>query len=243
MLTKTEARNLLYRVMSFIPEGEAIISLDDIYYTMTRFGNNSITQNLEQNRLSVNISIFKDTKRGSASTNQFDDASLKSMVERALTMLKYSMANPDYLPPVLPQKYREVDAYFESTAQFTAEERAQGVSYVINECKKRGLTAAGIFTTTAGCSAMMNTSGLYNYRKSTKAEYSATVLTEDSSGWVTKPAWDVTEINPRELGMRAVEVAERALHPREIPHGKYTAILPAYALGSILPCTGIRIIR
>jgi len=37
MLTKTEARNLLYRVMSFIPEGEAIISLDDIYYTMTRF--------------------------------------------------------------------------------------------------------------------------------------------------------------------------------------------------------------
>jgi len=234
MLTKTEARNLLYRVMSFIPEGEAIISLDDIYYTMTRFGNNSITQNLEQNRLSVNISIFKDTKRGSASTNQFDDASLKSMVERALTMLKYSMANPDYLPPVLPQKYREVDAYFESTAQFTAEERAQGVSYVINECKKRGLTAAGIFTTTAGCSAMMNTSGLYNYRKSTKAEYSATVLTEDSSGWVTKPAWDVTEINPRELGMRAVEVAERALHPREIPHGKYTAILPAYALGYML---------
>jgi len=234
MISKTDARNLLYKVMSFIPEGEAILSLDDTYYTMTRFGNNSITQNLEQNRLSVNISVFKDKKRGSASTNQFDDASLKGAVARALTMLKYSLANPDYLPPLPPQKYRSVNSFFKSTAEFSAEERAKGVSYVINECKKRGFTAAGIFTTTAGCSSMMNTSGLFNYRKSTKAEYSATVLTEDSSGWVTKPAWDVRELDPQELGMKAIEVAQKTLHPKEIPPGKYTAILPAYALGYML---------
>jgi len=234
MISKTEARTLLYKVLSFIPEGDAILSLNDTHYTMTRFGNNSITQNLEQFTNSVNITIFKNKKRGSASTNQFDAVSLRAAVDRATKMLQFSLENPDYLPPVPPQKYQDVNSYFESTTNFSAEEKTKGVSYIINECKRRGLTAAGIFTTTAGCSAMMNTTGLFNYRKSTKAEYSATVLTEDSSGWVTKPAWDVRDIDAEALGMQAIEIAERALHPQEIPPGKYTAILPAYALGYML---------
>ncbi|MFC1554834.1 TldD/PmbA family protein [candidate division KSB1 bacterium] len=234
MITKDETRSLFYRVLSLIPDGDAIISLNDTYYTMTRFGNNSITQNLEQNTANVNISIYINKKRGAASTSQFDDVSLKKAVDRAMQMLKYANEDPDFLPPLPQQQYEEVNSYFDSTANFSAEERARGVSYIVNECKKRDISAAGIFTTTAGCSAMMNTAGMFNYRKSTKAEYSATVLTEDSSGWVTKPAWDINEIDPQELGLKAVETAQRALHPKEASPGKYTVILPAYALGYML---------
>ena len=234
MISTADARNLFFRILSLIPEGDAVVSLDDTFYTMTRFGNNSITQNLEQNRLSVNLSIFKDRKRGVGSTNQFDDASLRAMVDRALTMMKYSLENPDYMPPLPPQTYQEVNSYFESTAAFSAEERARGVSHVINASRKKGFTAAGIFSTSAGCFAVMNTSGMFNYRKTSKAEYSATVLTEDSAGWVTKPAWDVKSIDAEGLGLKAVEVAELSLHPQELPPGRYTAILPAYALGYML---------
>ena len=49
----------------------------------TRFANSTITANMVQFDRQVSVTVYKGTRSGSASTRQFDDASLKQIVDEA----------------------------------------------------------------------------------------------------------------------------------------------------------------
>ncbi len=49
----------------------------------TRFANSTITANMVQFDRQVSVTVYKGARSGSASTRQFDDASLKQIVDEA----------------------------------------------------------------------------------------------------------------------------------------------------------------
>jgi predicted Zn-dependent protease len=77
----------------------------------TRFANSSITANLIEHDQEVRITVYYGQKSASATTHQFDDASLKRRSRRCRSWRKRKPDNPELMPPVKPpQPYVEVDA-------------------------------------------------------------------------------------------------------------------------------------
>ena len=67
----------------------------------------------------ANVTVWIGGKRGSASTNDLDDASLKAMVEQAEKIARTAPPDREYMPTLGKQTYKPVNAYFEATANLS----------------------------------------------------------------------------------------------------------------------------
>ena len=111
----------------------------------TRFANSSITANLIEHDQEVSVTVFYGQKTASATTHQFDDASLKRMIEQVQELAKRKPDNPELMPPVKPpQNYVEIDAVLPATENFGPAERAAMVKASTDICEKKGVLGAGL---------------------------------------------------------------------------------------------------
>jgi len=173
---------------------------------------------------------------GTASINEFDDASLERVVRRAEDLARLAPENPEFMPIIGKQEYRPSPTFSESTAAIDPDFRARVAADSIAPCRGHGLIAAGFLEDSNGFVAIANSKGNFGYQKSTSFNYTCTVRTEDGrgSGWVGRNLKDASDFHAEqeiEIAKRkAIESAEaKALEP-----GKYTVILePAAAAGLI----------
>ena len=87
------------------------VSFDGGERSATRWANSSITVNMVQYDQQLTLNVRHGAKQGSASTREFDDESLKAMVDEAQEAAQKARDNPN-LPPLVkgPQDYMPVDA-------------------------------------------------------------------------------------------------------------------------------------
>ena len=180
-----------------------------------------------------------------ASTNKFDDDSLRRVVESSEALAKVQHPDPDLLPmPDSRPKLRaraEVSeprnlrpATFEQTAAITPQLRAAGVKKIVEVAQKHKLTTAGIFSSSESVEGIFNSRGLNEWHTQTLAEVSITMLGADSSGWQKANSPDVAKLDPLALAEIAAKKALDSAHPAEIPAGKYTVILEPAAVLDIV---------
>jgi predicted Zn-dependent protease len=77
---------------------------------------------------------------------------------------------------------------------------------------------------------MANSKGLFASYEQTRAEFSVTILEEDSSGWAKSTSYDIREIDPESLAESASQKAANSRNPRELEPGHYTTILEPAAV-------------
>lgn len=234
MLTRQHAEETFAKVLKYstADETEAIIS--STAYALTRFANNTIHQNVAEEGGSLSVRVVLDRRMARASTNKFDEASIRQTCEAALTLARLQPPDPELLPMPGPQTFRAVQRFNKETAQLTPQARAETVRRVIARAEKDGLTAAGIFS--SGCFAMglFNSRGLSAFHEETVSEFSVTMLGESSSGWAKKTSPNCRELQPEALADRAARKALESREPREIEPGKYTVILEPAAVLDLL---------
>jgi hypothetical protein len=110
----------------------------------TRFANSSITANLVEHDQEVQITVYYGKKTATATTHQFDDASLKRTIDGVQALAQRKPENPEVMPLVKPpQQYIEVDAALPSAVNFGPAERAQMVKISTDICEKKGVLGAG----------------------------------------------------------------------------------------------------
>jgi predicted Zn-dependent protease len=85
------------------------------------------------------VTVWIDGKRGSASTNDIDDASLKAMVEQAEKIARNAPVDREYLPTLGKQTYKPTTGFVESTANLSLSDRARHVSEILAEMEKKKL--------------------------------------------------------------------------------------------------------
>src|SRR5260370_6755173 len=124
-----------------------------------------------------------------------------------------------------PQQYARVQRFFDATAAATPADRARAVREVCALAERNSQTAAGIFSTGAMQTGVANSRGLFCSYTQTRAEFSVTVLENDSSGWAKANSPNVSALKPAELAARASQKASGSRNPRELPPGRYTVIL------------------
>jgi len=234
MLTKQKTFETfdLVRKHSKADETELIIS--GAKSSLTRFANNTITQNVSEENYVLSVRVNLDGKTARATTNKFDVDSIRRVVESATTLARVQEPDADLMPmpdrsafdpsgPVVARTYFE-------TASIGPRERAQGVALMVGVAKKHDLNAAGTYATGESVEAILNSKGLNAYHTQTFSEASITMIGEDSSGWQKATYPDVRDLNPQQLAEVAAEKAITSKHPKELPPGKYTVILEPAAV-------------
>jgi predicted Zn-dependent protease len=239
MLTKDHASDIFDRIRKLSTADEVEVLFTSGRFALTRFANNTIHQNVaeENSVLSVRTAFGQRTAR--ASTNKFDDDSLRQVVRASESLAKVQHPDSDLLPmpdanqasaPAGEGARATPSRYFEQTAAITPEQRAEAVKQIVGVAERHKLTAAGTFSTAESCEGTFNSRGLSDWHTQTQAEISVTMLAADSSGWQKANSPDVANLDPLALAETAAKKAIDSAHPREIPAGKYTVIFEPAAV-------------
>lgn len=218
------------RVLRLSDADETEVHIDFVADALTRFANNTIHQNVAEQTLNVSVRTVFDGRTARASTNKTDDESLRRAVAASATLARSQPKNPDLLPMPGPQTYPKVNRYFPETAGATPKDRAVAVARVTERAEQNRQTAAGIFSTGAAVTAMANSRGLFASYRQSRAEFSITILEQDSSGWAKASAPDRSQIDPEQFAQRASEKAAASRHPKEVEPGRWTVILEPAAV-------------
>jgi PmbA protein len=228
--TAAELERIAARVFNFSEAHETEVEISSESSALTRFANNTIHQNVAERTLSISVRAVVDGRTARASTNKTDDESLRRVVAAAARLARNEPENPHLLPMLRAQKYQRVARFFPATAAATPQDRARAVARVCKMAEKSKQTAAGIFSSGSMQSVLANSKGLFARYEQTRAEFSVTILEENSSGWAKSNSPDVREIHPDALAESASRKAAESRKPQELPPGHYTAILSPSAV-------------
>ena len=239
MLTQDQAANIFTRIKKHATAEE----VECLFYggrsALTRFANNTIHQNVAEENYGVSVRTVFSGRTARATTNKFDDQSLRDVVSASESLARVQERDTDLLPvPDAGEGARATleipSRHFQATAALTPEQRAEAVGKIVLIAQKHRLTTAGIFSSAEGVEGIFNSRGLSNWHTQTSAEISITMLAEDSSGWQKSNSPDVTKLNPQALAETAAKKAVESAGPREISAGKYTVIFePAAVLDMV----------
>jgi predicted Zn-dependent protease len=244
MLTREQAADIFDRIRRFSSADEVEAIFTGSRFALTRFANNTIHQNVEEENSIVSIRTNFAGRTARATTNQFDDESLQRAVAASENLARVQAPDADLLPmPTADEadsgdrsadKSVRATRFFEQTAAITPADRAEVVESIVSVAGKHKLTTAGIYSNSESQEGIFNSRGLANWHQQTLAEVSITMLAEDSSGWQKLNSPDVSNLDPRWLAETAAQKAVESAHPREIAPGKYTVILEPAAVLDIV---------
>lgn len=235
-LTRDEAKNLIERVLKLSRADVTSVSINASREANLRYANNEVSTSGDTSNVVVNVRASFGNRSGSASINQFDDASLERVVRRAEETARFAPEDPEAMPPLGPQQYADRDPYDPATADADPSFRANVAAKAIALGKKRNLDVAGFLTHSGSIEALGNSKGLFAYDRSTLSTFSNTVRTRtgSGSGWAGTNADRIADLDPLELVEVAAKKAELSRNPREIPPGTYTVILEPSAVADLL---------
>jgi predicted Zn-dependent protease len=241
LLNENEAKNLLTKILKHSSADSALASLkgDNIYNL--RFARNSLTTNGFSDGLSLRITSNIGKKTGTVTTNRFDDESIKIAVKKSEDIARVSPENKEFMPPLGAQSYTEAKNYSADTENLLSEKRSEFISYIINGSVKNDVICAGYMEDEVSFTAVMNTTGLFAYNKSSMAKLSSTVRTPDGTGSsrFEKNFFDINLLDHKKPADKVIERSKLSANPKEIPPGRYTVILePSAAADMVNYCLG-----
>jgi PmbA protein len=239
MLTQEQAADIFDRIRKLSSADEIEVSFSGGHFALTRFANNTIHQNVAEENHVLSVRTVFGQRTARATTNKFDDESLRQTVKASESLAEVQHPNPDLLPMpaageagvprrALPPRH------FAQTAAMTPELRAEGVRTIVGVADQHKLTTAGVFSSGEYFEGIFNSRRLTRWHTQTSAEVSVTMLAADSSGWQKANSPDVANLDVLQLAEISAQKAVDSAHPREIPPGKYTVILEPAAVLDIV---------
>jgi len=236
MISEQLAKRIFDEALAASSADETLVVLSGGKSALTRFCNNYIHQNVMQKDYSVTVVTAFGKQVGVASSNLFDRGELERIVDVASTVAKRQKEDPLWEPLSEQQIYQPPEnAYHQSTIDMPPDAKAELVRQMVDPCKAAGCKAAGALTNGDGLVAVATSHGLFAYHRSTAAELTLTVETDDgASGWSEGCSNDIADIDVRALTARALEKANLARNPIAIDPGAYDAILEPPATATLL---------
>ncbi len=227
ILSKEEAQALLKKVLNYSKADECEIGLNGNEGGNIRTALNAVSTAGDISTLGLAVSSTFGKKTGTATINEFDDASLEKVVRRSEELAQLAPENPEHMPPLGPQTFAESNTYNEKTAAMTPESRADMVAASLKASKDAGLDAAGFLENTTSFYATMNNKGLFAYNKSTDVTFSVTTRNKagTGSGYAARGFTDVSKLDTLAATKIAAQKANGSVGARAIEPGKYTVIL------------------
>jgi predicted Zn-dependent protease len=232
ILSQDEAQAILKKALSYSTANECEVNLNGNVGGNIRYARNSVSTSGMQDDTSLSVTSYFGKKSGTATINEFDEASLQKVVKRAEEVARLAPEDPEYMPLLGPQNYTSSNAYFPSTAGITPDFRATAALKSIEPAVAKKVQAAGFMQDDVNFQAKMNSKGLFAYNRQTGVTFSVTMRTPDGtgSGYATSDFNDAAKLNTEATSQLAIAKATASTNAKAIEPGKYTVILEPAAL-------------
>ncbi|MDD2717783.1 MAG: TldD/PmbA family protein [Candidatus Wallbacteria bacterium] len=215
---------------------EVLISLSSTVNSLTRFGENEITQNVTLATGGTGITLVRDQKSTKIQTDCLEPEKLKPLLLKASEILKYQKKDPDY--PNFPKQIKfdqSGSCYSDKTARNSPKDRAELVISHIRRCESEKLLGSGIVSTNETRLAIANSKGLFAYHETTGSNFSTTVMDDKGhSGWATGSNVDISRLDWETVSRTAIEKSKLNRKPRDLEVGEYPVILEPAAVTDML---------
>ena len=114
--TREQAKALIDRALSFSKAEETSVSLNGGDRGNLRFARNTATTSGASSGYNLAVTASFGKKSGTATTSEFDDASLQRAIRSAEEIARLSPDNPEAMPVLGPQEHPPSRAYFDDAA-------------------------------------------------------------------------------------------------------------------------------
>ncbi|MBN8799651.1 MAG: TldD/PmbA family protein, partial [Stenotrophomonas nitritireducens] len=207
IFTEQQAKAILDKVIALSKADECTATLAGSIDGNIRFALNNVSTSGMVTNAELAVQVAFGKRVGTASINEFDDASLERVVRRAEDLARLAPENPEFMPIIGKQDYTPSPTFSESTAAIDPEFRARVAADSIAPCRGHGLVAAGFLEDSRGFIAIANSKGNFGYQRTTSFDYTCTVRTEDGrgSGWVGRNLKDAADFRAEQ----EIEIAKR----------------------------------
>ncbi len=156
----------------------------------TRFAQNAITQHItgENNRVAINVSY--GNKKGMALTNQYDEDSIKQVVEKAQEIAKLNQPDPEHIPSAEAAEYMKVKNFAEATDNLKVDEMVEIVEKSIANAEKQGAKLSGMTEKGHGYFYTIAKNGFEGFFESSVFGHSMTIKKDDMETKVSSSVMD-----------------------------------------------------
>ncbi len=232
-LNRSDCQEILERTLKTSKADGTQVILSNYSSALTRFANNGIHQNVAEEGGQLTVRVVLGQRAAKATTSRLDRDSIHSVVKTACRLARLA---PEEQLPELPgcQRYPRLQRSDSRTVKLTPLQRAKGVEKAIKLVKARSLNSAGFLSNQVTTTAIGNSNGLFAYDRHTQAEFSITVLAQDSSGWAKGSAPAVDELSFEKMAEKAIQKAILGRGPKDLEPGAYTVILEPAAVADIV---------
>ena len=236
LLTESDAKALTAKILSYVTGSDATATVSSEKLSHLRFARNNFLTSGTRITRSANVTVWIDRKRGSASTNDIDDASLKTMVEEAEAIARNAPPDREYLPTLGKQAYKATPGYVESTANLSLANRAKHVSEILSEMEKNKVIGAGFHSARAQATGSATKNGNFDFERTTNVSLAVTTRTPDgtSSGYFLRSHYDISKLDTKRVATESIRKALEGGNARTIEPGVYTVILEPQAVADLV---------
>ncbi len=236
MLSEKESRAIAEKVLGHVKADDAQLHVTSEHYSHLRFAANALATSGDRTDASVALTVWIDKKKGSASTNEMDDASLEAAVRQAEELARVSPVDVEYLATLGPQRYKPTGGFVESTASPDPAVRAREIGEVIAACEKSSIDGAGFLQARGQTEAGATRHGNFYFHRSTLASFSLTARTRQGggSGYFLRNHFDLAKLDTARIAREALQKALQSRDPRPLDPGAYTVVLEPQAVADLL---------
>ena len=227
ILSQDDARALTTKILAFSKADSCCVSISGSEERYLRYAQNMATTAGSPSSLDVAVESHFGLRPGSASGTDLDDDSLAKLVAQSEQIAKLAPENPEFMPPIGPQKYVAGTAFSATTQTTTSDTLAAAVKPVLEQAEAKNLQASGYLDIGTDFSSFGNSAGLFVYDQESSVLHTVTARTPDGtgSGWAGTTHCDFSKVDTAAMGAAAVDKAVRSQKPERLPPGKYQVIL------------------
>lgn len=240
MLGKDKILNCLSRAVKRSPADATIVSLYRQLRQTTRFSNERIHQNLQDEDISAYIKVVVDKRCGVSVTNSIKEESLRAALNSALKIAKVSPKNQT-IGPLAKNVFQEnPQSYFSKTALFNQSQKIDIIKRAILKARSENLTVAGSILNGEDEMAVVNSAGCLRYQPSTIASVKFISMSHPLSGFGQSTHRDISKLNidgTLETAIQKLKICEgKSLE--DIKLGAIPCILEPEAVAEVLVWLG-----
>jgi predicted Zn-dependent protease len=231
---------VLEHVLKLTSADQAEVRLQGERFSLSRFAKSTIHQNLTKNNATITLKAVFGKKIGTASVNSLDNASLKKLVETAEYLAKMQDDSSDFISLPEPTSFVLVPNYYEKTADYTPEDRAEGIATIADCAARDNFFAYGAFSTETSELAVANSLGVRAYNRGTSAHLRTVIMseTDPGTGYADRLSRNVEDIDFKAIGEEAVERCRMSQGGRDIATGEYEVVFTPYAVSDMIRFLG-----
>jgi len=241
VISREDAQSLVERTVKLSTADAVRVSVSSSRETNLRFADNQMSTSGVTTNTTIRIQSVFGKRKASVVTNDRSDDGLRRAVTQSEALARLAPEDPEYLGEIGPQQYATVNAWFDATADLTADDRAKAALSALAPARAgKELTVAGFIICNAGATAIGNSAGLFAYHRATSANYTLTARTNDGtgSGWAGMENNDWTQLDVQAVADRAIDKARRSRNPVAIEPGRYTVIFEPEATANLVGLMG-----